>query len=109
MFDWIGSLFHKLHDIFAGDKARAAFDRVLSISQLALPIVKEIAAITPNRTDDEIVAAYEKYGVPLLKGSPADLLRWLVAHVLRQQGEDAPNNEVNAGIELAVVAHKNGE
>lgn len=49
---------------FRSGKAEQALNTAAALVPKAIPIVKEIAAITPNRTDDEIAAAFERYAVP---------------------------------------------
>jgi hypothetical protein len=60
-------LVHYIHDLFTSPEARqraeAAFEQAGTIAAKIYPIVKEIAALTPNRTDDEIIACIEQFGL----------------------------------------------
>ena len=48
---------------FGSQKVEDALQYSAALVPVALGIVQEIAAMTPNRTDDEIAAAATKYGV----------------------------------------------
>jgi hypothetical protein len=47
---------------------KATADNLMEVIQFATPIVKTLAQLTPNRTVQEIVGAYEHYGVPAVQG-----------------------------------------
>ena len=48
---------------FGSQKVEDALQYSAALVPVAVEIVKEIAALTPNRTDDEIASAAAKYGV----------------------------------------------
>lgn len=78
----------------------------------AYPIVKVIAEITPTRLDDQIIAAYEKYGLGHLfnPGIPKDLaLRELAKALLKKdipEGVTVQDYILNTAIELAYAKFK---
>lgn len=64
----IKNFFVALINLFRKPSVQAAFDRAEHIAMdVALPIAKTIAALTPTRADDEIIAAFEHFAVPLDK------------------------------------------
>ena len=69
---FIGSFFQKVGSAFASlftasgqKKALAALGQAEALVQEVLPVVEMIAAATPNKTDDEIVALIKKWCVPV--------------------------------------------
>jgi len=71
----------------------------------ALPIVQVIAEMTPTRADDEILAAYRRFGLEKLFDPAQDkavLLRNLAVEVVRQKIRDPlPQRLLNLIVELA--------
>ena len=57
-------LLNWLVKFFSSGKAEDAFNAAVALVPQATKVVATIAAITPNRTDDEIVALFERYAVP---------------------------------------------
>ena len=81
----------------------------------ALPIVKDIAALVPNRTVQEISTAYQKYGVPLATQISEDptstgnaLLNLGTAVLQKNHAPDAAVSLLNTAVQLALVAAKAG-
>lgn len=80
---------------------------IATLVPIALPIVEGIGAMTPNRTIQEITAAYEKYGVPLAAnmaaGDPGTALRDLAVEILQKNHAPAAAvSLLNTVVELAV-------
>ena len=112
----IGGVFKKLNP----KKVESALKQAEGIVKYALPIVASIAAMTPGRTDDEIVAAADHYMFGdidvLLYGTTEDALRNLtrfaLSESLRSQLKtdlaEAKDHILNLAIELAYSAYKNG-
>ena len=106
--------FKSIFRAFNGKNVKATIGVIDDISTKALPYVTAIAAMTPNRSDDEIAAAYQKYAVPFLAASKlADsasargvALRDLVVVILRRNGLDQPAHILNAAVDIAVALHK---
>ncbi|HZP17100.1 MAG TPA: hypothetical protein VFB00_03985 [Terriglobales bacterium] len=46
-------------------KVETALGQAESLVQAVMPVVEAVAAATPNRTDDEIVALVKRYAVPV--------------------------------------------
>lgn len=69
MFKAIKSFFSKVAKLFGTPegqaKVNAALGQAETLVQQVLPVVEAIAAATPNKTDDEIVAVVKKYAVPV--------------------------------------------
>lgn len=104
-FKWLWSFINS-------DKAKAAFQRIDAMIKEAMPIVEEIASLTPTRSDDEIIALFEKYALPFDTQAEA----WLALPVdqrgkallyageqeLAKQFPATPLNEISSAVSLAV-------
>ena len=102
-FKKIGNLLKKL---FSKDFRALVED----LAEMALPFVEAIAAATPNRTDDEIVAIYKQYRQEGLydPSKPVDLLlRDLAVALLRDFAPGAAGRILNLAVELAYNAYRN--
>ena len=69
---WLKRLFAKIEAIFNSPAIEAVEKEVETLVPLALPIVQEIAALTPNKTVQEVAVAYEKFAVPLAREIGSD-------------------------------------
>ena len=111
----MANIFSSILHWFQGShpKVQAALDQAAHIAQVALPIVEQIAALTPTRTDDEIIAAYKHFAVPVIDaqvsggigGAGAALLS-LGTAVVQAQFPGLPVSLVQTGVQLAVTAYK---
>lgn len=72
MFNALIEVFQKFKDWVSSPSVRNALTEAASLAHTAAPIVAEIAALTPNRTVQQVVAAYTHYGLPLADGFLAD-------------------------------------
>ena len=92
-------------------------DRVANMLKMgidkALPIVEAIAAMTPTRIDDEIIALFKKYAVPNVdkwialpidKRGPA--LLEVASAQLERMYPSTPTHILRAAIDLALVEHR---
>jgi hypothetical protein len=61
---WVRGLFSTIKSYFASGRASRHVDNVVSLIPPATRVVKMIAAITPTRSDDEIIKLFETYGLP---------------------------------------------
>ena len=109
--NFLQSFLKRLTDIFRSDRAKRAFAEVERIVPVALPIVERIAALTPNRTDDEIVAAFRYYGVPFIEGlasvNPTGALLELASSAVAQRlPAGTAKNIVQTAVQIAVTASK---
>lgn len=112
----IKKFFASIVAFFKKPAVEQAFVTVASIIPIAQPIVAAIAAMTPNRTINEIATAYAKYGVPLAStiSSGADsttienaLFNLATQVVLKNLGGNAVAiNLVNTAVQVAVTALK---
>jgi hypothetical protein len=102
-------LLKKIGHFFVSDRAQKLVREVGEILPVALTVVKHITSLTPTRVDDEVVKAFEMFGVPLVAGYPQNpelALRELASAVVKEKVPTAAQSVVNAAIELAVVAGK---
>jgi hypothetical protein len=110
---FLKTIIQKIVGFFSSRNAQAALERAAALVPQALPIVKQIAALTPTRTDDEIVAAFEKFGVPCAQqylstpiASRGYVLLQLATAVLAAQFPSVATNVLNTAIQLAVTGAK---
>jgi|SRR5581483_6192215 len=96
---------------FSSGKAQAAVQEAGALVSLALPIVQEIDGLVPNKTVEQITAAYQKYGVPFVDGmasNPSGALLNLGTAVLQKNlpadKAGAATNILNTAVQLAVTA-----
>ena len=81
MLTWLKSAVAKVGSFVAGlfteegkKKAEEALGKVASLSEIALPICSVVAAMTPNKTDDEVIAVVKTYlGVAAVPAGSAPL------------------------------------
>jgi hypothetical protein len=81
--------------------------------EMAMPLCQAIAAATPNRTDDEILACYQKYGLSHLFDANKDkgvLLHDLAVAIVQDTVKDQSKvSLINLAIEVCVGALKQGQ
>jgi hypothetical protein len=111
----IVKLLKKIGGFFASDKVQTAITTAATVAEAALPVVAVIAAMTPTKADDQILAAYRNYGIPvcetLLKTPPEKrgyALLDLATQVLQKQFPKLPVNVIMTAVQLAVTAVKAG-
>lgn len=111
--NFLKSFFKSLTGIFKSGAAEKVFNKVAELVPKALPIVETIAALTPTRTDDEIVALFEAYGVPLLvklTDMPAEKRGYLLLDVatetMKKRYPGTSTSVINSAVQLAVAAIK---
>lgn len=105
----------KLVEFFTSGKAEKAFNAAVALVPKALPIVQTIAALTPNKADDEIAAAFAKYAVPFNaawldapRSQRGYLLLHLATEVLADEAPGVATNVLNTAVQLAVTGAKAG-
>lgn len=78
----------------------------------AIPVVETIIALTPTRSDDEILAVVKHFGLLNLFDMGSDrgtILRDVAVEVVREKVKDrVPTSLLNTSIELAYQAVKRG-
>jgi hypothetical protein len=108
--NFISSIVQKVIAFFQSGKAQAALTEAASLVPQALPIVEALAAIAPNRTDQEILAAFQKYAVPVssqILTTPVAqrgyVLLQLATEVLAKNLPGVATKVLNAAVQLAVT------
>lgn len=103
---WLNNLFADLGRVFSSDHMKALEQQIATLVPLALPIVEELAQLVPNKTVQEITAAYEKYAIPVsgkIASDPATALRDLAVAILQKNHAPAAAvSLLNTVVELAV-------
>ncbi|HXS94854.1 MAG TPA: hypothetical protein VN736_09635 [Candidatus Limnocylindrales bacterium] len=107
------NLIRKIVQFFHSGQAEAALNRAAELVPKALPIVRELAILAPNRTDQEIAAAYEKYAVPMagsILATPTSergyVLLQLATQILAAEVPGTATYILNAAVQLAVTGSK---
>jgi energy-coupling factor transporter transmembrane protein EcfT len=110
---WIKKVLAGVASLFTSGKAQAAFDTALKYVPRAIEISKAIAALTPTRADDEIIAAFERYAVPFMPAylsMPVSkrgyLLLSLATDVLAREAPGVATNVLNTAVQLAVTGER---
>jgi hypothetical protein len=103
----------KIVEFFTSAKAEAALNQAAALVPKAMPIVQDLAALAPNKTDQEILAAYQKYAVPFasqLLTTPVPqrgyLLLQLASQVLAKNVPSVAGNIIDTAVQLAVTGTK---
>jgi hypothetical protein len=109
----IGNIIRKIVAFFRSGRAEAVLEQAASLVPKALPIVEDIAALVPNKTDQEILAAFQKYAVPgaaqFLSTPLAQrgyVLLHLATEVLASQFPSVATNVLNTAVQFAVTGSK---
>ena len=111
--NYLKNVIQKIVSFFASGKAEAALNLAAGLVPKALPIVQEIAALVPNRTDQEIAAAFEKFSIPAAaqylaapQGHRGYVLLDLATQVLATEVPGVATNILNTAIQFAVTSLK---
>jgi len=85
-------------------------EKIAPVVDNAYPVVKKIAELTPTKTDDKILAAYEHFRLKELFDANKDkslLLRDLAKQVIKEKNPDPLNDYLlNTAVELAYAKYK---
>jgi hypothetical protein len=110
---FLNNVIQKIVSFFASGKAEAALTRAAELVPKALPIVEEIAVLCPNRTDQEIAAAFQKYAVPFSSqvlatpsGKRGYLLLQLASEVLAAEVPGTATSILNTAVQLAFTGSR---
>ena len=105
---WLSRLFAYLSDRTTRDMGTA-----LRIVESAMPIVRSIAAMTPTRSDDELIRLFEQFSIPgvqtWLQLSPSQRGRALMnvaAIQLKRISPDSVDRIIDLAVQIAVVKMK---
>lgn len=114
--NWLKNVFTSVKGFFTklfGNNASAFMELIEKISPIvnkAYPFVKKVAQLTPNKTDDAILAAYEELGFKGLFVAGMDkglALRDLAKKLLLASSPDPVSDYIaNTAIELAYAKYK---
>ena len=109
----IKNVVQKIVSFFTSGKAEAALTHACELAPKALPIVEDLAALVPDKTMEQIEAAFQKYGVPfsqqLLATPPSQrcyLMLELATQVLAKKFPGVAMNVLNTAVQLAVTGVK---
>jgi hypothetical protein len=114
--NWLKNIFANAKSFFSklfgpnADAFIALIEQLAPLVNKAYPVVKKIAALTPNKTDDAIIAAYEELGFKGLFVAGMDkslALRDLAKKLLIATNPDPVSDYIaNTAIELAYAKYK---
>ena len=111
--NFVKSVIRKIVSFFGSGKAEAALNQAAELVPRALPIVQEIAALAPNRTDQEILAVFQKFAVPgaaqYLAAPPAQrgyVLLQLATQVLAAEVPGVATHILDTAVQLAVTGSR---
>lgn len=101
---------------FTSAQAEKTLKLACAYVERALPIIETIAAITPTRTDDELIALFKRFALPGIEAwltvpvaERGDALREVARTVLAREVElGTPQRVLNAAIELAYLSYRGG-
>ena len=109
------SFFKKIESWFTNPKVASALDTVAAVLENGgvQTIVNDIAALTPNKTVQEVINAYNKYAVPVSAGiaegivTPGNALLNLATVLVQKNVKNtASSSIIQTAIQLAVTAAK---
>lgn len=107
---FVKNIIQKIVAFFSSGKAEAALNQAAELVPQALPIVEEIAALAPNRTDQEILALFQKFAVPgaaQYLAAPSEkrgyVLLQLASEVLAAQVPGVATHILDTAVQLAVT------
>jgi len=108
---WLKRIWEWLRGLFRPEFAQriqAGLEAAAPYLSRAYEIVSLIAALTPTRTDDEILDAARRLGIVEFLIDPAadrgEILRHLALEALRRIFPQAPERQLNRAIEVAYGA-----
>lgn len=110
--NWLIHLFQKIGGFFVTPKALKIEQEISEIVVQAAPIVKAIAAAVPNKTVQEVEAAFQQFGVPVagqIANDPTSIGNAMLNLASALVTKLAPNSNlstIQAAIQLALVATK---
>ncbi len=98
----IKTFLYKIISAFRSNQLQTRLAQAYNILQTVLPIVREIAALTPTRADDEIIALIEHYALPKVETPLTDQQK---ADILRNSAVTLVKRELNrAGVSDSVIS-----
>jgi hypothetical protein len=111
--NFLKSLIQKIAKFFTSGRAEAVLTTAAELVPKAIPVVEAVAALAPNKTDQEIAAAFAKYGQTFSTtwltgpaGQRGALLLQLATQVLAGELPGVATNILNTAVQLAVTGSK---
>lgn len=111
--NFLKQVIRKIVGFFVSGGAEAALTQAAELVPKALPIVQEIAALAPNRTDQEILALFQKFAVPgaaQYLATPAEkrgyVLLQIASEVLAAEVPGIATHILDTAVQLAVTGAK---
>lgn len=111
IFVSVTAFFGKLFADIGSEGVLSVIEKIAPLVNTAYPIVKRVAELTPNKTDDVLMAAYEELGYAELFKPDVDkniALRDLAKNVLKRSlpAGSAQEYLLNTAVELAYAKLK---
>jgi|GEM_PF-3539832 len=105
-FQAITTIFARLFSRDFWEKLLAGVEQTAPYLEIVYDVVETAAKLTPNRTDDELVALAERLGVPALWQSQdrGQAIREIVSNAVKSKLPDLPDRVIYRAIELAYGA-----
>ncbi len=108
MFGLVGRFFKRVGGWFGNSTSvKKVLDQAYGLLSQALPIVEEVARLTPTRGDDEILALIRKWKLKLHVLSYTDdrgralFLHEIAAAVLKRRFPERSNSVIDLAVQLA--------
>jgi hypothetical protein len=118
-FSRIARFFRALTTPTAKRRIRNALVQAANLIEIALPIVELVAAATPSKADDEIVALIRRYALPIaLPAGPMTddeksvFLRRSATELVKRQMRNrlgVPDHVVDLGVQAAFTLYKTAQ
>jgi hypothetical protein len=114
---FLTSFVSKIDHFFQSGEAKKALQTTAEIVQYAAPIVQQIEAVAPNKTVEQVLSAYNKYGVTPTSAIAAgdatqmgnallNLATTVLSKNLPVDKAGASTTILNTAVQLAVLALK---
>lgn len=111
--NWLKRLVTAVKEYFRSGRAERDMDLAVMLIEPATRIVKRIAELTANRTDDELIAVFERYAVPfaahwlhLPKEKRGRALMDVAATELKRYAPDAADRVIDLAVQLAYTGYR---
>lgn len=110
---FVHDVISKIETFFTSGKAQQVETQLAALVQQAVPIVEEINQLIPNKTLQEVTAAYEKYAVPMatqVQGDPTSIgnamLNLATSVLQKNHAPTAAVSLLNTAVQLALLTMK---
>ena len=109
---WLTQLFKDVEGIFVSPKAQVIEQDIAKLVVQAAPIVASISKLVPNKTIQEVTAAYTNYALTpatAIADNPTSIgnaMLNLGTNLLQKLSPNSTVTALNSAIQLAVAAQK---